>query len=207
MADDRSEVGRDDASDSRVDDAFALRYYDLERYLFEDVHARFHSDGSLGAFDFFSIVIWKANRAKSRIARLLWSNRQEAESDLESIVRRLTTTLHRAAESRERLRILWDWGLSIPMASAVLAVLWPTEFSVYDYRVCMELGAHGRLGNTSSFDRLWDGYLAYIEAVRQCPPRNDTLRDKDRVLWARSSIRQLQQDLRRGFGVAGSPPT
>jgi len=50
-----------------------LRYYDLEAYLFEDVHKRFKTEGSIGAFDFFSIVIWKANRAKSRIAKRLLS--------------------------------------------------------------------------------------------------------------------------------------
>ncbi len=36
-----------------------LKYYDLEAYLFDDLRKRFHEDGSLGAFDFFSIVIWK----------------------------------------------------------------------------------------------------------------------------------------------------
>jgi len=30
-----------------------LRYYDLETYLFEDVHHHFHRDGFLSAFDFF----------------------------------------------------------------------------------------------------------------------------------------------------------
>ena len=41
-----------------------LRYYDLETYLFDDVHDRFHRQGSLSAFNFFAIVVWKANRAK-----------------------------------------------------------------------------------------------------------------------------------------------
>ena len=50
-----------------------LRYYDLETYLFEDVRRRFHAERSLSAFDFFSIVIWKANRAKSKIAHRLLS--------------------------------------------------------------------------------------------------------------------------------------
>ena len=48
-----------------------VRYYDLESYLFEDVRQQFQSEGSLSAFDFFSIVIWKANRAKSKIAKRL----------------------------------------------------------------------------------------------------------------------------------------
>lgn len=33
------------------------RYYDLETFLFGDVSPRFHAEGSIGAFDFFSIVI------------------------------------------------------------------------------------------------------------------------------------------------------
>jgi hypothetical protein len=46
-------------------------YYDLETYLFETVSPRFAEEHSLTAFDFFCIVIWKANRAKSKIARRL----------------------------------------------------------------------------------------------------------------------------------------
>lgn len=45
------------------------RYYDLETFLFEDVYRRFRDNGSIGAFEFFSIVIWKANRAKSITAK------------------------------------------------------------------------------------------------------------------------------------------
>jgi hypothetical protein len=48
-----------------------LKYYDLEKYLFEDVRQRFHKEGKLDAFDLFSIVIWKANRSKSRLAHRL----------------------------------------------------------------------------------------------------------------------------------------
>ena len=41
-----------------------LKYYNLERYLFEEVTKKFKEEGQLGAFDFFCIVMWKANRAK-----------------------------------------------------------------------------------------------------------------------------------------------
>jgi hypothetical protein len=46
-------------------------YYDLEQYLFRDVNSHFRDNRKLDAFDFFCIVIWKANRAKSRVASLL----------------------------------------------------------------------------------------------------------------------------------------
>jgi hypothetical protein len=39
-----------------------LAYQQRERSLFTDVHRRFHADGSLGAFDLFSIISWKAAR-------------------------------------------------------------------------------------------------------------------------------------------------
>jgi hypothetical protein len=37
-------------------------YYDLETYLFDTVSRRFAEEHTLTAFDFFCIVIWKANR-------------------------------------------------------------------------------------------------------------------------------------------------
>lgn len=74
------------------------RYYDLESYLLGEVRSRFASEGSLGAFDFFSIVIWKANRAKSKIAELLRRKDRNKREALEPIVRDLTSSLHAAAD-------------------------------------------------------------------------------------------------------------
>ncbi len=89
-----------------ADDEIYLRYYDLESYLFEDVRQRFRAEHSLGAFDFFSIVIWKANRAKSKIARKLLDKDPEGRRDLEAISRTLTSSLYDAANHKERLRLL-----------------------------------------------------------------------------------------------------
>ena len=115
-----------------------LRYYDLESYPFVDVHETFHLEGSIGAFDFFSIVIWKANRAKSKIAKRLQKMDPGGRIDLELIVRDLTSSLFDAASARDRLRILMQtWGFLLPMASAILTVLWPEEFTVYDVRACV----------------------------------------------------------------------
>src|SRR5438477_3026556 len=103
-----------------------LRYFDREHYLFEDVHQRFKDEHSLGAFDFFSIVIWKANRAKSKIARRILKKPLKATRDLETRCRALTKSLYNAADDKERFRVLIkDWGFALPMASAILAVCWP----------------------------------------------------------------------------------
>ena len=62
-----------------------LAYYDLEAYLFGTVGPRFLNDGRLNAFDFFSIVIWKANRAKSKIARRLLENEFDIAANIWSV--------------------------------------------------------------------------------------------------------------------------
>lgn len=178
-----------------------LRYYDLDRYLFEDVHRRFHDEGSLSAFDFFSIVIWKANRAKSRIANLLV---KRAESgDLDKAVAELARSVSEADSPKDRLRVLMeDWGFSLPMASAVLAVLWPDDFTVYDVRVCGELDGFHRIGEWTRFDRIWTAYVEFCAAVRAAGPEDLSLRDKDRALWAKSSATQLREDIATCFGRA-----
>ena len=172
-----------------------LPLYDLERYLFDTVSVRFAQEGILSSFDFFCIVIWKANRAKSRIAQRLMAR----VPNLEDAVRTLTQEIAQAETSRERLRVLLEvWGFRLPMASALLTVFYPEDFTVYDVRA---LEALGNLKDFSelSFLKLWPRYEAYIKAVRDSGPTERSLRDKDRTLWARSFRAQLEHDLERGF--------
>src|SRR5258708_5885958 len=116
------------------------RYYDLEAYLFEDVAKRYAEHGSIGAFDFFSIIIWKANRAKSVTAKRLQKWSLPGES-LDALCHRLTAELYRAPDDEARFMVLVDkpWTFPLPTASAILAVLYPEVFTVYDYRVCEQL--------------------------------------------------------------------
>jgi len=46
-----------------------LKLYNIERYLFEQVHPRFRNEGTLEPFDFFAIVVWKSNRARTKVKR------------------------------------------------------------------------------------------------------------------------------------------
>lgn len=176
-----------------------LKYFDREKYLFDDVSSRFHVEHSLGAFDFFSIIIWKANRAKSKIARKLLNKDLKGKHDLESRCRALTKLLYDAPDHKERLRLLInDWGFALPMASAILAVCWPDEFAVYDYRVRDQLKGFAKL-NTTNFEKLWRGYQQYMAGVSKLAPSDLNLRDKDRFLYGRSNAVQLKQDIRQSF--------
>jgi len=173
-----------------------LRLQDLERYVFEVVTPAFQRKHRLDAFDFFCIVIWKANRAKSNVAGRLCERDGKKRKDLNAIVEDLTSAIYEATPGKQKMRILIeDWKFRLPMASAILTVLYPEAFTVYDVRVCGVLGRHRSVQDRSRFDNLWAGYEAYLKDVKDREPSVSTLRDKDRVLWARSFEKQLKDDL------------
>ncbi len=171
---------------------FYLEYYDIETYLFSKVHGRFHRDRYICAFDFFSIVRWKSNRPRARILKGL----KEWCSDLDQAVKCLTREIHEAEDHENRLKILMGvGGVGLPMATAILAVLYPDDFTVYDTRVCKQLkrfglGGFSNLGNRSEAT-IWEGYKEYRRAVRKAAPEGLGLRDMDRWLWTRDVVQDL----------------
>lgn len=175
------------------------RYYDLESHLFATVGPKFQELRRLDAFDFFCIVIWKANRSKSKVAKRLLSH---SGAGLQAAVEELTSGIAQAADGRTRLRYLMkDWGFRLPMASAILTVFYPDEFTVYDVRVCDALDDFRALGWTNDFESLWAGYVRFVAAVRAAAPEAFSLRDKDRWLWGRDFRRQLDGDMTTQFGL------
>lgn len=173
------------------------QFYDLESYLFDVVGQRFRDNGRLEAFDFFCIVIWKANRAKSRIAKRLLAG---GVGGLDEAVRRLTEGIAERPEPKDKLRYLLEaWGFRLPMASAILTVLYPDDFSIYDVRVCGTVEGFHALGNWTDVDRVWEGYKQYLARVREEDPHGSSLRDADRYLWGKSFHDQLRRDIERRF--------
>ena|ERR1700732_2282033 len=149
-----------------------LKYYDLEAYLFEDVRQRFHKRGKLDAFDLFSIIVWKSNRSKSRLAKRL----AKKSGTLEAAATQFTGALFKAGSPEARMRVATkDWGFNLPMASAILTVLWPKYFTVFDVRVCEEIKFQ-----IVKRERMWQRYSRYRESVRRSVPSAPRLRD---ILW------------------------
>lgn len=175
-----------------------IKYYDLEKYILTDVRKNFNRDKHLNAFDFFCIVIWKANRAKTKVAeRLVKYNK---EKDIEKSVYDLTGKIYSAKDDKQKLKVLIeDYKFRLPMSSAILSMLYPDNFTIYDVRVCDTLTAFKGLGEISNFEKLWDGYSKYIDSVKNYKPQNLTLRDKDRFFWGKSFYEQLTGDLKRNF--------
>lgn len=183
------------------------KYYDLEGYLFGELGCKFTETGTLSVEDFFCIVIWKAERAKSTVAHRMKSQLRildpKSEGSLGSAVDKLCRSIHSAKSDEERLQVLFNhWQFELPMATAVLAILYPDQFTVYDFRVCemlIEDPDLAKLGNLSVFEKVWKGYQRYVEKVRAQAPHLDKLRDKDRWLWGKSFYLQLRSDAAKGF--------
>jgi hypothetical protein len=174
-----------------------LKLYDDENYLFDEVSRRFSEHGYLNAFDFFCIVLWKANRAKSKIAKRLL---RKGHPDLDSAVVALTKSLADAADDKARMKILIvEWGFMLPMASAILTVLYPMLFTIYDFRICGVLDDFHKLQNKTNFDSLWKGYESFLAAVKKIGPSEYSLRDKDRWSWGKSFYQQLEKDIAENF--------
>ena len=174
------------------------RYYDQEAYLFGEVSERYRREQRITAFDFFCIVIWKANRAKSKIAkRLLNKGTEEQKYDnLQSAVDALIEAITIVECDKERMRVLInEWGFRLPMASAILSVLFPEKFTIYDSRVCEELHDFSDAQEKKVFDALWKRYSDYIMKIREAVPEKQSLRDKDRFLWGKSFALQLEDNI------------
>lgn len=92
-----------------------------------------------------------------------------------------------------------DLHFPLPMSSAILTVLYPKEFTVYDKRVCNELGGFHKLKNLINFEAIWEGYQEFRRKVEESAPGDLTLRDKDRYLWGKSFYKQLRDDIRNEF--------
>jgi hypothetical protein len=179
-----------------------LKQYDLETYIFETVRNRFEEQAFLNAYDFFCIIIWKANRAKTLIAKRLL-NYSKFES-LDDAVYALTSGISSKDKPEDRLRFLMkEWHFQLPMATAILTALYPIDFTVYDVRVCDELGKFHKLKNIINFENLWSGYLAYKHKVEKVTPKKLSLRDKDRYLWGKSFSEQLKSDIEQRFVKKG----
>ncbi len=167
-----------------------LELYDIETYLFDQVSKRFEDDGTLEPFDFFAIVVWKSNRAKTKVKKGL----EKAGKS----VSELMTEVSQADSLKDKVEILWDIeGIGLSIASAILTVCYPEEFTVLDYRaweVLTEAAVHG-LPTRSSWHP--EDYLQYCEVCRRLADQmNLSLRDLDRAVWAKSwrdDLRELVQ--------------
>lgn len=155
-----------------------LKYYSLEDYLFNDVHKNFQKRGHLTPEEFFAIVIWKSNRAKTNVKRGIKKSKKTIHS--------ITSEVFQAKTPEQKLTVLTSIpSIGIPMASAILTVCYPDDFTVADYRACAALKNLGEeiIGNPTA---KISTYFEYLEKCKKLARKyNFSLRNFDRILWAK----------------------
>ena len=87
------------------------------------------------------------------------------------------------------------WEFRLTTASAILSVLFPDTFTIYDVRVCRVVGNFGRLGQRRWSDETWREYQDFVEAVKAATPQGLSLRDCDRWLWGKDKQDTLRTEL------------
>jgi thermostable 8-oxoguanine DNA glycosylase len=167
-----------------------LELYYIEDYLFDEVRKRFKDEGTLEPFDFFAIVAWKSNRAKTKIRRGL--------DDAGKTVQGLMSEVAQAEMPRDKVEVLLQvWGIGLAMASAILTVCDPKTFTVLDYRAWETLQGASLQGLPEHYPATPDEYLDYCGVCRRLAGRvGMRLRDLDRALWAKSWRDDLRELVR-----------
>lgn len=159
-----------------------LKYYFLEDYLFGDIHKNFRRRGYLTPEEFFAIVIWKSNRRKTDI-------RKGVERSGKTI-RAITSEVFRAKTPEQKLKILTSvFSIGIPIASAILTVCYPDDFTIVDYRARASLKKdfdEEVEGNPTSKSYPYTAYFNYLNKCKNLAQRHNlSLREFDQVLWGK----------------------
>ena len=103
--------------------------------------------------------------------------------------------------------LIEKWGFPLATASAILSVLYPDAFTIYDVRVrrvlmSCRIGDFGRLGQRRWAEKAWRGYLEFVEAIRAAAPQelSRNLRDCDQLVWGKGKQDKLRGELSLPLG-------
>jgi len=142
-------------------------------------------DGDQSRENLMRIFEWKTNgRGRSRLSH---------NTDIE-----ISDALRIAVEGktdRASVAVLCGLnGVAVPVASAILTAIDPSQYTIIDFRALEALGYTGS-------DRTIDFYLGYLSKCRDFAKEYKvSLRDFDRALWQWSKDRSDEKEQRRISG-------
>lgn len=167
------------------------KYYLLEDYLFGELKDNFKKRGYLTPEEFFCIVIWKSNRAKTKIRNRLLKMQS---GNLAEIIRKITKDISNAPDDFSKLEILIKkWKFYLPMATAILTVLYPERFTIYDIRVRGQIKMKDFSGRKDQIEKYFSEFLPKIKQFSN----GKNLRNNDKYLWGKSFYQDLELFLQK----------
>lgn len=138
--------------------------------------------------EFFCIIIWKSNRAKTVIKIKLLKF-----GDLKKVIKEMTSEIFYIRSIKQKLEVLIKkWKFSLPMASAILTVLYPNDFTIYDVRVRNQFGIKDFTGRKNQIEKYFSEFLPQVSKIE-----GKNLRNKDRYLWGKSFYEDLMKFLKK----------
>ena|SRR3989344_8264472 len=186
-----------------------LKYYWLEEYLEREVRPFFEEKGYLTAEQFFAIIEWKNPRfGKTKLSYMEDKDIRELTKNIGESIRskeqQLEILLRNGGKNRK--------GIRLATASAILTILYPDSFTVYDIRVRKQLAKNKEwklmrredgeyapediTGSKDEIGRYINEYIPKVSKVGQkLSSQKLSLRDCDRFLWAKDWYEDLQDFL------------
>ena len=148
-----------------------MELYDTEGYLFKVIGPNVVGRGYFLFDEFYKICMWKSSRQKQRYIK----NKNIIEEESKKAIAE--------KDEKKKMEILCQLdGVSIPMASALLTIVYPKRYAVIDIR-CLETlrKMDYKIGRYPS-PSVW---LKYLDTMRKLAQENSiTPRELDMVLFA-----------------------
>lgn len=166
-----------------------IREYELEKQLFNEISNNFKENKTLSDEEFFKIIIWKSNRTKGKILAGIKKSKKN--------IKELMKNVHNAKTLAEKVETLTKIkGIGLPIASAVLSVCYPKEFTILDYRVWGILFEDKKV-KSKRVPNTISGYLDYVNICKNYAKELKlSLRDFDKAMWGRSFFEDLKRFLK-----------
>jgi hypothetical protein len=107
-----------------------LKYYHLEKYLFDEVSENFSNNHCLTGEEFFAIVFWKRKPSAPGVGEGISEKIKKEGGNILDI----TKKIYDKVTDEEKLEYLDDiGGIGVSIASAILTVCYPLKFTIIDY--------------------------------------------------------------------------
>lgn len=160
-----------------------IELYDTENYLFKVIGPSVKKRGFFLFDEFYKICMWKSARQKQRYIK----NKDSVEKK--------TNSAFAEVDERKRMEMLCRLnGVSIPMASALLTIVYPEKYAVIDIR-CLEMlkKKNCDIGKYPSLNT----WIKYLKIMREWAKENNvTPRELDMALFATHREELDRQDYR-----------
>lgn len=167
-------------------------FWDLEEYIFDTIGPAVREAGAYTIPQFLTVAYWKSRRQLANYRKNETRERTVGGITAKALVADVPNTA--------KPGVLWELaGVRIPVASALLTVWHPDEFTIIDTRAlkalaCLGEGIEG-VGFNEHGQRWWEEehYDMYMRACQEIAGRVKpfSLRDVDRALWKWAQLNAL----------------